>query len=84
MPDPVSDLLALEGFQTGLLFGFVAALGIALVVVVGREARPWAGAAFVVAGVAALENLYHVDTATIADLELIIIDKHLAAGQAPV
>ena len=83
MPDPVSDLVALEGFQTGLLFGFVAALGIALVAVVGRAGRPWAGAAFALAGIATLEDLYRVETAAIVGLGLVIAGGHLVANRAP-
>jgi hypothetical protein len=83
MPDPLSDLLALEGFQTGLLFGFVAALGVALVVVVGRSARPWAGAAFALAAVAALEDQYHVETTAVVGLLLVIAGGHLVANRAP-
>ena len=83
MPDPVSDLLALEGFRTGLLLGLVAALGIALVAVVSRQSRPWAGGAFALAGVAALDDLYRVDTLAIAGLVLIIAGGHLAAGRGP-
>ena len=84
MPEPLSDLLALEGFQTGLLFGFVAALGIALVVVVGHSARPWAGAAFALAGLAALDDLYRVDTIAIVGVGLIIVCGHLVAGRASI
>lgn len=84
MPDPISDLLALEGFRTGLLFGFVAALGIALVVVVGRSARPWAGAAFALAGIAALDDQYRVDTVAIAGVVLLVAAGFLVAGRAPV
>ena len=83
MPDPLSDLLALEGFQTGLLFGFVAALGVALVVVVGRSSRPWAGAAVALAGLAALDDLYEVDVVAVAGVALVIVGGHFAASRAP-
>lgn len=83
MPDPVSDLLALEGFRTGLLLGLVAALGVALVAVVSRQSLPWGGGAVALASVAALEDLYRVDTLAIAGLVLIIAGGHLTAGRGP-
>lgn len=83
MPEPLSDLLSLEGFQTGLLFGFVAALGIALVVIVGRSARPWAGTAFALAAIAALDDLFRVDVTAIVGLVLIVAGGHLVARRAP-
>jgi hypothetical protein len=83
MPDPLSDLLAHEGFQTGLLFGIVAALVVVVVVVVGRRSHPWAGAAFVLAGIAAVHDLYRVEIAAVAGLVLVIACGHVAAGRAP-
>jgi hypothetical protein len=58
MFDTIGDLLADDGFQTGLVLGLLAAAAVALAAVIARPVRPWAGVAFGVAAVAALADRF--------------------------
>jgi hypothetical protein len=84
MIDPLTDLLALDGFRTGALFGFAASLGVALVVVVGRRERPWAGLAFAAAAVLALADEFTVEADVVIGLGLLAAGGYLTARRGPV
>jgi hypothetical protein len=58
MLDPLSDLLSLHGFRTGVLAGAAAAVVTLVAALVARRLLPWAGLAFAAATVAAVADRY--------------------------
>jgi hypothetical protein len=58
MFDAVTDLISDDGFQTGLVFGLVAAVAVGLAAAIARPVRPWAGLAFGAAAVVAMADQF--------------------------
>jgi hypothetical protein len=84
MIDPLSDLLGDDGFRTGLAYGAVAALAVALVAAAHRRLRPWPGAglAFAAAAVAALDQQLTVESDLVVALAVLAAGGFLT-GRAP-
>jgi hypothetical protein len=83
MIDGIRDLLADEGFRTGLRFGLLAVAAVAVVALIGRRPRPWAGVAFVVAGVLALDDAFTVTDEMLIALAVLAVGGFLAMRFPP-
>lgn len=83
MPSALTDLLAHDGFRTGGVFGVSAGVGVAIAATVGRRILPWAGLAFGVAAVLAVDRQFTVDTGFVAGLALLAVGGW-ATGRAGV
>src|SRR5262245_19419517 len=72
MIDGIRDLLADEGFRTGVLFGLIALVAIWVLTTFDRgRVRRWAGLAgvgFVAAGVSAIDDGFPVDSELVVGL----------------
>jgi hypothetical protein len=83
MIDGIRDLLADEGFRTGLRFGLMAVAVVAVVALIGRRSRPWAGIAFVVAGVLAIDDAFTVENEMVIALAVLAVGGFLAMRFPP-
>jgi hypothetical protein len=84
MIDGLTDLLALDEFRTGVLFGLLASVGVGLGVALARRALPLAGVAFGVATVLSLVELFTVEVAFVAGLIVLAVAGGLACRRGPV
>jgi hypothetical protein len=73
MIDGMGDLLADEGFLTGLRFGALAVLAVVVVTALDRHLRPWAGVAFVAAGLLALDDAFTVEQEVVVGLAVLAV-----------
>jgi hypothetical protein len=79
MIDGIGDLLADEGFRTGLRFGLLAVLAAMVPGALLRRVGPWAGLAFVVAGLLAIDDAFVVERPMVVAVAVL-----LAGGLAAV
>jgi hypothetical protein len=83
MIDGMQDLLADEGFRTGLRFGLLTVAVAVLARVVGRRGWPLAGLAFVVAGILALDDAFAVDKEVVVGLAVLAVGGFAAMRLHP-
>ena len=69
----LTDLLAHDGFRTGAAFGVTAGVVVAIAATVGRRILPWAGLAFGVAAVLAVDRRFTVEPGFAAGLGLLAV-----------
>jgi hypothetical protein len=83
MIDGIRDFLADEGFRTGFLFGLIAVAAVMVVTAVDRRLRPWAGVAFVVAGLLAIDDEFTVENEMLIGLGVLAVGGFLALRFPP-
>ena len=83
MIDGIRDLLADEGFRTGFEFGLLAVVAVMVVTAVDRHLRPWAGIAFVAAGLLAIDDAFTVERELLVGLGVLAAGGFLATRFPP-
>lgn len=81
--DAFTDLLDDGGFRTGLAFGLVGTVAVALGALVLRRTQPWAGLAFAAAAAAAMADRYEFGSDLVVGLGILAAGGLLTTGRHP-